>query len=73
MDQVMLTAVGAILDGTFEGGIYNLGMDKKVVEIAPYHDLEAKIPQEVRDQVAAACEQIIAGELEVPVIEAPTK
>ena len=73
MDQVMLTAVGAILDGTFKGGVYNLGMDKKVVEIAPYHDLETVIPQATRDLVAQACEQIISGELEIPVIETPTK
>jgi basic membrane protein A len=73
MDQVMITAVGAILDGSFEGGIYNLGMDKKVVEIASYNGLESVIPQEVRDQVAEACEKITAGELEVPVIETPTK
>ena len=73
MDQVMITAVGAILDGSFKGGIYNLGMDKNVVEIAEYHELESKIPQEVRDQIAEACEKITSGELEVPVIETPTK
>ena len=73
MDQVMLTAVGAMLDGTFKGGVYNLGMDKKVVEIAPYHDLEGKIPQEIRDLITESCEKIISGELEIPVIETPTK
>ena len=73
MDQVMLTAVGAMLDGSFKGGVYNLGMDKKVVEIAPYHDLEGKIPQEIRDLIAESCEKIISGELEIPVIETPTK
>ena len=73
MDQVMLTAVGAMLDGTFKGGVYNLGMDKKVVEIAPYHDLEGKIPQEIRDLITDSCAKIISGELEIPVIETPTK
>ena len=73
MDQVMLTAVGAMLDGSFKGGVYNLGMDKKVVEIAPYHDLDGKIPQEIRDLIAESCEKIISGELEIPVIETPTK
>jgi basic membrane protein A len=73
MDQVMLTAVGAMLDGSFKGGVYNLGMDKKVVEIAPYHDLEGKIPQEIRDLITDTCAKIISGELEIPVIETPTK
>ncbi|MBR3641352.1 MAG: BMP family protein, partial [Oscillibacter sp.] len=36
MDQVMITAVSSIMDGTFQGGVYNLGMDKHVVEIADY-------------------------------------
>ena len=72
MDQVMITAVGSILDGTFEGGVYNLGMDKHVVEIAEYHDLAEKIPQEVQDLINETCEKIISGELEVPVINEPT-
>ena len=73
MDQVMITAVGSILDGTFEGGVYNLGMDKHVVEIADYHDLADKIPQEVKDLIDETCEKIISGELEIPVISTPTK
>jgi basic membrane protein A len=73
MDQVMITAVSAILDGTFKGGVYNLGMDKKVVEIADYHALADKVPQNVKDLVADACAQIKAGTLKVPVISTPTK
>lgn len=73
MDQVMITAVGSILDGTFKGGVYNLGMDKDVVEISGYHDLESTIPQEVRDLIADNIAKITSGELEVPVISTPTK
>lgn len=73
MDQVMITAVSAILDGTFKGGVYNLGMDKKVVEIADYHSLADKIPQNIKDLVASSIEKIKSGELEVPVISTPTK
>ena len=73
MDQVMITAVSSIFDGTFQGGVYNLGMDKKVVEIADYHDLADKIPQDVKDLVADACAKITSGELVIPVISTPTK
>ena len=73
MDQVMITAVGSILDGTFKGGVYNLGMDKNVVEISGYHGLEDQVPQEVRDLVAENIEKITSGELEVPVISAAKK
>ncbi|MCQ2448184.1 MAG: BMP family protein [Oscillibacter sp.] len=73
MDQVMITAVSSIMDGTFEGGVYNLGMDKNVVEIAPYHALDEKIPQEVKDLINDSIAKIISGELEIPVISTPTK
>ena len=69
----MLTAVGAMLDGSFKGGVYNLGMDKTVVAIAPYHDLEGVIPQEIRDLITDSCAKITSGELVIPVIETPTK
>ena len=73
MDQVMITAVSAIMDGTFQGGVYNLGMDKNVVEIADYHSLADKIPAEVQQLISDTCAQITSGELEVPVISTPTK
>lgn len=72
MDQVMITAVSAIMDGSFVGGVYNLGMDKNVVAIAEYHALADVIPQEVQDLVADACAKITSGELEIPVISTPT-
>lgn len=73
MDQVMITAVSEILSGTFKGGVYNLGMDKNVVEIADYHGLADKIPQEIKDKVSQAVKDITTGTLEVPVISSPTK
>jgi len=73
MDQVMITAVTEILNGTFKGGVYNLGMDKNVVEIADYHGLADKIPQEIKDKVSQSIQDIKDGKLIVPVISSPTK
>lgn len=73
MDQVMITAVSSIMDGTFQGGVYNLGMDRNVVEIAPYHALEDKIPQELKDTISQAISDITSGALEVPVISTPSR
>lgn len=42
------------------------GMAEGGVDIAPYHDLADEIPQDVKDAVAAAKEDILSGELEVP-------
>ena len=73
MDQVMITAVSSILDGTFKGGVYNLGMDRKVVQVAPYHSLEEKIPQALKEKVAQTVQDIVSGRMQVPVISSPTK
>jgi len=63
------TAVEKVQNGTFEGGIFNLGMDINVVDIAPYHNFESKVPSEVQTLIEDLKTQIISGELKVPVIE----
>ncbi|MEA5059469.1 MAG: BMP family protein [Candidatus Pelethousia sp.] len=61
-------AVQDVLDGKFEGGFHELGMAAGMVDIAPYHNFEDKIPQEVKDSIAKLVESIKTGELEVPSI-----
>ncbi|MEG0779270.1 MAG: BMP family protein [Oscillospiraceae bacterium] len=73
MTNVILNAVSRVKDGTFEGGVYNLGMADDVVSISGYNGLEEKIPQEVRDLIAAKQAAIISGEFEVPLIVTATK
>jgi len=73
MPQVILTAVGQVRDGTFGGGVYQLGMAHNVVDIAPYHSFEDKIPAETKDLIAEIKAQIVDGSFEVPLIETPTK
>ena len=46
---------------------------RQVVDIAPFHDFEDKIPKELMDQVLAKKDAIISGEFEVPRIESVTK
>ena len=43
------------------------------VALTPYHGFESKIPQALKDRVAAAEAKIKSGELKVPVITTPTK
>ncbi len=73
MPKVITTAVGQVMDGTFKGGIYYLGMSDGVVDIAEYHGFADKIPQDVQDMIAAKKEAIVNGEFTVPLIETPTK
>ena len=72
MDQVMITAVSSIFDGSFVGGVYNLGMDRNVVAIADYHELADVIPADVQALIADTCAKITSGELVIPVISTPT-
>jgi basic membrane protein A len=73
MPQVILTAVGQVREGTFKGAIHYLGMDDNVVDIAPYHSFEDKIPEETKELIADLKAQILEGSLKVPLIETPTK
>lgn len=73
MPKVITTAVSQVKDGTFKGGVYYLGMDDGVVDIAEYHGFADKIPQNVQDAIASKKDAIIKGEFTVPLIETPTK
>jgi basic membrane protein A len=47
-------------------------MAEGACDIAPYHDFESVIPQDVKDQVAQTREAILSGELQVPLrVEPP--
>jgi basic membrane protein A len=67
-----LNLIEVIRQGNFEGKNYEYFMADGASDLAPYHELESEIPQEVRDQVAEVRQQIIDGTLKVPIItEAP--
>ena len=72
MPLVVLTAVENVLNGTFEGGIFYLGMSEGVVDISPYHGMADRIPQDVKDLIAQARQDIADGTLVVPRIETST-
>ena len=64
--HVVEVAFDTIVDGTYKGGIYNLGMADGAVSVAPYHALEDKIPEELKAIIAAKIEAIVSGEFVVP-------
>jgi basic membrane protein A len=57
------TTVGAA-EGDFEGGLYTGTLENDGVGIAPFHEFEESIPEEVVTAVDELREQIIAGEIE---------
>jgi len=73
MTKVITTAVGQVEKGEFKGGVFYLGMAEGVVDIAGYNGFDSKIPQELKDKIAAKKQAIISGEFQVPRIETPSK
>ena len=65
VDVAAYNAAFDIVDGTFEGGVLNLGLAEDGVGYALDEYNEALIPQSLLDELAEISEQIIAGEIEV--------
>ena len=69
---LVVNVVKQVKNGTFKGGIYDQGMKEGVVDIAPYHSFENKIPQDAKDKVAQLKKQLIDGSFTAPRIEKRT-
>lgn len=64
--HVIEVAFGTVADGTFAGGIYELGMKDGAVSIADYHALADQIPAELKATIDEKVKAITSGEFEVP-------
>jgi basic membrane protein A and related proteins len=64
MDVAVFDAIQAVVDGTFEGGDYTGTLENEGVDIAPFHDFEGEVPDEVVSTLDELRQQIIDGELE---------
>ena len=64
--ELIKTAVTDIQEGNFEGTVKQLGMAEGIVELAPYHDMESVIPDDVKALIEEKAEQIKSGEFVVP-------
>ena len=69
---LVVNVVKQVKEGTFKGGIYDQGMKEGVVDIAPYHSFEDKVPQDAKDKVAQLKKQLIDGRFTAPLIEKRT-
>ena len=64
MDVAVHDTTVAAAEGDFQAGLYTGTLENGGVGIAPFHDFDDSVPQEVKDKVAELQEQIIAGDLE---------
>ena len=65
MDVAVFDAMAAVVDDSFEGGIYVGTLENDGVGLAPFHDFEDEVPDEVKDALPELREGIIAGDISV--------
>jgi basic membrane protein A len=67
VDTAVYTAVESVVQDEFQGGETTaLGLDQNGVEAVYGDELGDQIPQDIKDEVASARDDIIAGDIEVP-------
>jgi basic membrane protein A and related proteins len=65
MDVAVFDAVEAAVNDAFEGGLAVGTLENEGVGLAPFHDFDGDIPQEIKDAVEELREGIIAGDISV--------
>ncbi|MBN6750350.1 BMP family lipoprotein [Micrococcus luteus] len=65
MGQSVTDVIGQDLKGEFSSDPYVGTLENKGVELAPFHDFEDKVSQEMKDELGKLQEQIISGELKI--------
>lgn len=65
MDVAVFDTIDAAINDTFEGGRYIGTLENEGVAIAPYHDFEDEVPDELKSEIDELREGIIAGDISV--------
>ena len=65
MDIAVSDTIGAVANGNFEGGLYVGTLENDGVGIAPFHDFEDAVPDELKTELETLREGIIAGDISV--------
>ena len=65
MDVTTFNAIQAVVDGTFEGGVTVGTLANGGVGLAPFHDFDGTVPQELKDQIETLKAGIVDGSVSV--------
>jgi basic membrane protein A len=65
LDVAVFDAIESKLNDEFEGGNYFGTLENEGVALAPFHEFEDEVPQEVKDSLDEIREGIIAGDIAV--------
>jgi basic membrane protein A len=61
MDNAVFDTVERVVNDNWEGGLYVGTLENEGVGIAPFHDFEDAVPQELKDELDQLREDIIGG------------
>ncbi|HEX9124131.1 MAG TPA: BMP family ABC transporter substrate-binding protein [Actinomycetota bacterium] len=61
MDVAVFDSMKAVIDGTFQGGVYSGTLENSGVDIAPYHEWDSKIPADLKSKIDELKQGIIDG------------
>jgi len=61
----IIKAANQVADGTFEGGTYFAHLADGGLELAPFHDYDSQVPDELKAGLAKVKEDIISGTVQV--------
>lgn len=65
MDVTTFNAIQSVVDGTFAGGVTVGTLDNGGVGLAPFHDMDAAVPAELKAQLDTISAGIIDGSIDV--------
>jgi basic membrane protein A len=63
IDVAVFDAIKAVQDGTFKGGNYVGTLQNNGVRISPFHDLDSKVPADLKTELDQLKADIIAGKV----------
>ena len=65
MDVAVFESITDVLEGTFSGGRYIGTLENGGVGLAPFHELNSSVPQELADELEQVANAIIAGNIPI--------
>jgi basic membrane protein A len=63
VDAAVFSFLKSLSDGSVKPGMFTANLKNAGIGLAPYHDWDSKIPQEVKDKVKEASDALISGSL----------
>ncbi|MFN2589876.1 MAG: BMP family protein, partial [Actinomycetota bacterium] len=65
MNNSAFEATNDVIEGDFTGGLFVGTLENGGVDLAPYHEFEDEVPQELRDKIDELKQGIIDGSVSV--------